>query len=292
MNTFRKDFAYDVVDFVAAGNAGQILYDICDWIVNLGIGFTSYDKSEEIQNTTSTTKHKYWYADLKSDEVGKVLRLSCYNPFIFDSDGNIISFVNDASSGNGGYSYFYIKSNKFGECASVETNYSLEANVSLPTYSSDYSILKFTVTIYHKNNKNMIIGIEETASKSIYGFSSGIFIMLCTANGEQLFTNAKKPICGVNSSVDYSTLTDGIIQKRYEFRGILARDYLALSGQAMFVKVPLTLYGTDKNTGYDTLNFDYIYQTNKSYLETGSIYTINEKDYLCFDATMGMLMEC
>lgn len=284
MNKYQKDFNYEVVDLDAASNVGQILYDICDWLITLNIGFTSYTSNIVIQDTTSSTKMTYWYAYLKNSEVGKDLCLYCCCYLYYDGDGNVIGFQS-----NYNYSSFSIGSCKFGDCERLST---VSQDISLTSYNSNYGILKFSITVYHKNNSNIIIGIENTSSKTVYGLNA-VFMMLCTANNEQLYSITKIPLCTLySSSGTYGVLTNGITTQKYNFRAILDRYYLALTGSAMLVKVPLTLYGSTGNTDYDTLNFDYIYQTNKSYLEAGSIYTINGKDYLCFNETMGMLLEC
>lgn len=285
MQVYKKEFSYFVEDLEAAKNAGKILYDIADWLVSLDIGFTSCGKSE----TTEGTNPLYKYCNANIMHIsGKTINMRSSLRFN-TSDGEITGIY-----GSGGYDTFRIENTGYGTVDLRRQNYSVSQNVALPSYKDGvYSNLKFVVTVYYKNDTNIIIGIEDINKKTEYGFGSGIFMFLLTAGGEQLLTNSMQPLCSQNSDGSYyGVLTDGKILK-YNIRAILDTNYLGFTDGGIVVKVPVIDYNQRGNTKYEGgISVDYLKQTNKSYMKKGSVYLIGGIEYLCIDERDGIMFQC
>lgn len=286
MQVYKKEFNYFIEDLEAAKNVGKILYDIADWLVSLDIGFTSYGKSETTDGTNSL--YKYWNANIMHIS-GKTVNMRSSLRFN-TSDGEITGIY-----GSSGYDSFEIVNTGYGAVDLKKQNYSVSQYAALPSYGNGVnSNLKFVVTVYYKNDTNIIIGIENGKSKTEYGFGTpSIFMFLLTAGGEQLFTNSKQPLSSRNTTTNYyGLLTDGKILK-YNFRIILDVNCLCFTDGGIVVKVPVVDCNQSGNTEYEGgISVDYLKQTNKSYIKTGSVYLIGGIEYLCIDATDGIMFQC
>ena len=285
MQVYKKEFSYFVEDLEAAKNAGKILYDIADWLVSLDIGFTSYGKSETTDGTNPL--YKYWNANIMHIS-GKTVNMRSKLRFN-TSDGEITGIY-----GNGGCDAFYIENTGYGTVDLQRQNYRASQYAALPSYNNGVnSNLKFVVTVYYKNDTNIIIGIEDINNKTEYGFGSGMFMFLLTAGGEQLLTNSMQPLCSQNSDGNYyGVLTDGKILK-YNIRAILDANYLGFTDGGIVVKVPVIDYGQRGNTKYEGgISVDYLKQTNKSYMKKGSVYLIGGIEYLCINERDGIMFQC
>lgn len=281
MQVYKKEFNYFIEDLEAAKNVGKILYDIADWLVSLDIGFTSCGKSETTEGTSPL--YKYWNANIMHVS-GKTVNMRGGLKFSV-VDGEIDNIYSN-------YDQFQIENLGYGSYKLRVDNYRVSQNAALPSYNDgEYSSLKFVVTVYYKNDTNIIIGIEDKNNISEYGFSR-MFIFLLTAGGEQLLTNSNQSLSSHNASTSiYGTLTDGRVLK-YNYRTILDRNYLAFTDGGMVVKVPVAEYSQGGNVKYEGVSIDYLKQTNKSYLKTGSVYIIGGIEYLCINATDGLMFQC
>lgn len=289
MKKYQKSFSFNTNgDASNVGNVCNLLYDICDWIVSLGIGFTSYRKENY---DSSSERHFQCFLTHKDFDYEWCVEL--YSRFTFDSDGNITNI----SSGND-YTNLYFKLYSFGTYNNNINTYFSEYISAIENYT-EYWEHTFQVTVYHFDDTNILFGFERTGNFSVEGFNN-CTAMFLTSGENKFYTVTRTPLTSYyNSTNSYGQLTNGRGQT-HMFKAILDSYNIKLSGKSMMLKVPVFNYVSQSSVTSTVMDyenetqlfFDRLFQTNKYVLRVGGVYTIDGADYLCINANAGLMIKC
>lgn len=290
MTKYQKIFNFNTAGNASTvGNVCNLLYDVCDWIVSLGIGFTSYRKE-----TYDSSKERHFQCFLTHKNLDYEWCLELYSNFTFDDDGNITGLYTTSSKTTNSYFCFY----SFGTYNTTIKAYTSQSISTETGYEESWNQL-IQVTIYYFDDNNILFGVETRNNISTEGFN-GCTAMFLTSGTNKFYTTTRIALTQFyNSTSAYGYLTYGI-GYTHMFKTILDSCNIKLIGKAMLLKIPILNYKTQLAItateidfeGENQLHFDRLFQTNKYGLNIGAVYTIDGNDYLCINERDGIMIKC
>lgn len=285
MDIYKKSFTS-----VKCLGLDDILAEVCDWLISLGIGFTSYITSEVIEAySTSTTNKQYElkYYILKNANLGADIAFTDkYLKVYTDSTFTTLSSIDN--SREFGIHRIYSEDNT--NLRNTNQRISIRPNCSSTSYLvTDTFFWKVNMSVYVKDKNNIVITYEDgtDTSGTLLGcsLSVGSGLVICSCGDEQYFLY--KPAY-LGNSISGNTVIGSDTSLWYGF----PQFYKGRTTNTNSYMVNCRISGSDSSVCTDEKILDYIYETNASNLINGEFYTINNKEYLCFSAEQGLLMEC
>lgn len=283
MDIYKKSFTS-----VKCLGLDDILAEVCDWLISLGIGFTSYITSEIIEAYSTNSQYELKYYILKNANLGaNIAFTNKYLKVYTDSTFTTLSSINSNYCQFGIHRIYSEDNTNF-----RNTNQRIDIR---PNCSSDSHLVtdtffwKVNMSVYVKDKNNIVITYEDgtNTSGTLLGCSSkiGSGLVICSCGDEQYFLY--KPAY-LNNSISGNTVIGSDTSLWYGF----PQFYKGYTTNTNSYMVNCRISGSTSSVCTDEKILDYIYETNASNLINGEFYTINNKEYLCFSAEQGLLMEC
>lgn len=282
MDIYKKSFSS-----VKCLGLDDILLEICEWLISLNIGFDSYTTKEIIEANSTTSQYELKYYNLKNTNWN--VKVTFTDKLLKNyTDSTFTTFT---SLGN---SYLF---GVHRVCSEDETSYrntnqriTISPNASSSSkLATDTFFWKVNMSVYVKDKNNIVITYEDgtNTSGTLLGCSSsmGSGLVICSCGDEQYFLY--KPAYLYNS-IFGNTVIGSDTSLWYGF----PQFYKGYTTNTNSYMVNCRISGSSSSVCTDEKILDYVYETNASNLINGEFYTINNKEYLCFSAERGLLMEC
>lgn len=283
MDIYKKSFTS-----VKCLGLDDILAEVRDWLISLGIGFTSYTTSELIDADSTNSQYEFKYYILKNANLGADIAFTNkYLKVYTDSTFTTLSSI-DGNYREFGIHRIYSEDNT--NLRNTNQRISIEPNCSSASYLvTDTFFWKINMSVYVKDKNNIVITYEDgtRTSGTLLGCSSNIGsgLVICSCGDEQYFLY--KPAY-LNNSISGNIVIGSDTSLWYGF----PQFYKERTTNTNSYMVNCRISGSDSYVCTDEKILDYVYETNASNLINGEFYTINNKEYLCFSAEQGLLMEC
>lgn len=283
MDIYKKSFTS-----VKCLGLDDILTEVSDWLISLGIGFTNYTTSEIVEAYSTNSQYELKYYILKNANLGaNIAFTNRYLKVYTDSTFTTLSSINSNYCQFGIHRIYSEDNTNF---RNTNQRIDIRPNCSSDSYLvTDTFFWKVNMSVYVKDKNNIVITYEDgtNTSETLLGCSlnKGSGLVICSCEDEQYFLY--KPAY-LGNSISGNTVIGSDTSLWYGF----PQFYKGYTTNTNSYMVNCRISGSTSSVCTDEKILDYIYETNASNLINGEFYTINNKEYLCFSAEQGLLMEC
>lgn len=295
MDIYKKSFSS-----VKCLGLDDILLEVCEWLISLNIGFDSYTTREVIESYSSSASYETYRNELKYYNLNNVnwgTKIAFTDKITKIYTDTTFTTLSSLYRNYQGFGIHRIYSEDESSHRNTNQRINIYAN-SIGSSGSDYNLAtdtffwKVNMSVYVKDKNNIVITYEDGTSNlsgTLLGcsYSYGSGLVACSCGDEQYFLY--KPNF-LENSIGYNTVIGSDISLWYGFPQLDKSNNYRVNKDAYMLKCRLT--SSTSTTCSDEKLLDYVYETNASNLVDGEFYTINNKEYLCFSETYGLLMEC
>lgn len=282
MDIYKKSFSS-----VKCLGLDDILLEICEWLISLNIGFDSYTIREVIEANSTASQYELKYYNLKNTNWN--VKVAFIDKLLKNyTDSTFTTFSSLGSTYQFGVHRVYSED----EASYRNTNQRITISPNASSSSrlaTDTFFWKVNMSVYVKDKNNIVITYEDgtNTSETLLGCSlnKGSGLVICSCGDEQYFLY--KPAY-LGNSISGNTVIGSDTSLWYGF----PQFYKGYTTNTNSYMVNCRISGSTSSVCTDEKILDYVYETNASNLINGEFYTINNKEYLCFSAEQGLLMEC
>ena len=283
MDIYKKSFTS-----VKCLGLDDILAEVRDWLISLNIGFDSYTTREVIEAYSTNSQYELKYYILKNANLGANIAFTDkYLKVYTDSTFTTLSSINSNYCQFGIHRIYSEDNTNF---RNTNQRIDIRPNCSSTSHLvTDTFFWKVNMSVYVKDKNNIVITYEDgtNTSGTLLGWSSsmGSGLVICSCGDEQYFLYRPAYL---DNSISGNTVIGSDTSLWYGF----PQFYKGYTTNTNSYMVNCRISGSSSSVCTDEKILDYVYETNASNLINGEFYTINNKEYLCFSAEQGLLMEC